>query len=363
MAKRVYNFGAGPATLPLPVLQRVQEELLDYRGIGASVIEISHRAPQFMELVNDTVVLFRELMDLPDNYRVLFSHGGGQMQFAAVPMNLIALKPARRALYVNSGMFAERSSLEAAKYGAVEVVADSKDTGYDRIPAFDPARLDQEASYCYIVTNNTVMGTRWPRFPDCGGLPLVGDATSDILSRRIDVSPFGLLFAGTQKNLGPAGLAVVIVREDLLGSALPETPKVLDYGMLAQDNSLTNTTNVFALYVTNLVLNWVKESGGVPAMEARNEQKAGLLYALLDNSGFYRPHARPEHRSFMNVTFDLPRPELTEKFVKEAHEEGLYKLKGHKGREGIRASLYNAMTLDGVRALVAFMEDFENRAG
>ncbi len=363
MTHRVYNFGAGPATLPLPVLQRIQEELLDFQGIGASIIEISHRTPQFEALLNECKELLVELMDIPPNYRVVFAHGGGQMQYAMVPLNLIARKPARKALYARTGLFAGRAIEEARKYGEIVVVADSEPTGFDHIPDIDPAGLDRDASYLYIVTNNTVQGTQWKEFPETDGIPLVGDATSEILSRPIDVARFGLLYAGAQKNLGPAGLAAVIVREDLLNCALPETPSLLDYSRLVRDNSLTNTANVFAIYVTNLVLHWVKDAGGPAAMQAQNEKKAAVLYDVLDRSGFYRPHARKEHRSTMNVTFSLPGADLLERFVSEAASQGLYKIKGHPTRGGVRVSLYNAMTPDGVQAMAAFMEEFERRNG
>lgn len=363
MTNRVYNFSPGPAALPLPVLERVREEFLDYQGLGASIIEISHRTPQFEGVLAETVELLGELLEIPANYRVCFAHGGGQMQFSMVPLNLIALKPARKALFVHTGIFSGRTIDEASKWGTAEVVASGEETGFDRIPAIDPAALDQAASYLHIVTNNTVMGTRWAEFPDTGDLPLVGDATSEILSRRIDVSKFGLIFAGAQKNLGPSGLAVVIVREDLLGQALPETPVLLDYTRLVRDRSLTNTVNVFSIYVTNLVLHWLKDFGGLAKMEEQNERKAALVYQALDRSGFYRPLAHPESRSTMNLVFDLPSEELNQRFVEEADAEGLYKLKGHRERGGIRASLYNALPPEGAAALVAFMEEFERRNG
>jgi phosphoserine aminotransferase len=364
MAKRVFNFTAGPAQLPLSVLHRVQEELLDFQGLGASIIEISHRSPEFERLLKETELLFRELMHIPDNYKVLFCHGGGQMQFSMVPLNLIGLKPAKKALYTLTGNFAERAAEEAEKYGTIRVIASSKDTHYDRIPEIDPQTIDPGASYLHITTNNTIMGTRWQKFPDTNGVPLVGDATSEILSREIDVTQFGLLFAGAQKNVAPSGLAIVIVREDLLGHVHPHTPKMLNYTQLAKDGSLTNTVNTFAVYVANLVLQWLKNEGGVAAIEQVNDKKAARVYGVIDKSGgFYKPHAQPAHRSTMNITFNLRTPELLAKFLQESNAAGLYALKGHARLGGIRASLYNAMPLEGANALAGFMEEFQKKNG
>ena len=363
MTARVFNFAPGPATLPLPVLQRVREEFLDFQGMGASVIEISHRGPEFVALLEETVALVRELMALPPNYRVLFMHGGARMQASAVPLNLMGLRPARKAHYVNTGLFAGRAAEEAEKFGQANIVATSEATGFDRIPPLPPDALDGDASYLYLVTNNTAVGTQWREFPDTGALPLVGDATSDFLSREVDITRFGLMFASAQKNLGPAALSVVIVREDLLGHALPITPTLLDYARAAKDNSLTNTINVFAIYVANLVLKWLKELGGVAAMEAINRRKAGLVHEVLDGSGFYRSPVLREHRSMMNVTFDLPTPELLEAFLAGARQEALHALRGHKIRGGVRASMYNAMPVEGAETLKAYMEEFERRNG
>jgi len=363
MTHRVFNFGPGPATLPLSVLQRAQEEFLDFQGLGASIIEISHRSPEFMALLDETDALFRELMELPDNYAILYAHGGGQMQFAMVPMNLMALRPAHKGLYVETGEFSKRAVAEAARYGTAEVIASSENTRFNRIPAIPAERLDGGASYLHITTNNTICGTRWQQFPAADGMPLVGDATSEILSRRIDMSQFGMLYAGAQKNLGPPGLAIVIIREDLLGHALPVTPKLLDYSVMAKDHSLTNTANTFSIYISKLVLEWLKTQGGVARIEEFNERKAALVYAALDASGFYLPFAAKEDRSTMNVTFNLPTEALEERFLEEAGRAGLYALKGHRALGGIRASLYNAMSLEGCQALVAFMQEFERRNG
>lgn len=364
MAKRVFNFTAGPAQLPLSVMQRVQEEFLDYQGLGASIIEISHRTPEFEALLKETEMLFRELMHIPDNYKVVFCHGGGQMQFSMVPLNLIGLKPAKKALYVASGNFSERAAEEAEKYGTVKTIASSADTKYDRIPTLDPKAIDADASYLHITTNNTIFGTRWPTFPNTNGVPLVGDATSEILSREIDIKQFGLLYAGAQKNVAPSGLAVVIVRDDMLNHVHPQTPKMLNYTQLAKDGSLTNTVNTFAIYVANLVLHWLKNEGGVAAIEKVNQKKAARVYDVIDRSGgFYKAHAQKEFRSIMNVTFDFATPQLLDKFLKESDAAGLYHLKGHAKRGGVRASLYNAMPMEGANALATFMEEFQRKNG
>ncbi|MBI3993919.1 MAG: 3-phosphoserine/phosphohydroxythreonine transaminase [Candidatus Lambdaproteobacteria bacterium] len=363
MTRRVYNFGPGPATLPLPVMERARDEFLDFQGLGASIIEISHRSKEFEALLDQTDALLRELMEIPQDYAILYAHGGGQMQFSMVPMNLMRYRPARKALYVETGEFSKRAIEEARRYGTVDVVASSRGTRFDRIPELDPARIDPAASYLHITTNNTICGTQWRDVPAAGDVPLVGDATSEILSRRIDVRRFGVLYAGAQKNLGPAGLAVVIVRRSLLGHELPETPKLLTYKVLADDHSLTNTTNTFSVYMSKLVLEWLKTQGGVPAIEVRNQRKAATLYAILDASSFYRGHAHTPDRSIMNVTFNLPTPELEARFLREAEAQGLYALKGHRALGGVRASLYNAMSEDGVAALADFMRTFEQRNG
>ncbi|MBI4082142.1 MAG: 3-phosphoserine/phosphohydroxythreonine transaminase [Candidatus Lambdaproteobacteria bacterium] len=362
--QRVYNFSPGPAMLPLPVMKQVQEELLNWRGMGASIIEISHRSKEFEAVLDETEALLRELMRIPNNYKVVFVSGGGQMQFSVVPLNLIALKPARKALFAQSGNFSQRARDEAKKYGTVLDVASSEDTRFDRIPQVPPAaELPRDASFFLITTNNTIMGTQWHTFPDTGEIPLVGDATSELLSREIDVTKFGLVFAGAQKNLGPAGFSVDIVREDLLGKQLPDTPKLLNLAQLASERSLTSTPNTFAIYVVNLVLHWLKEQGGVKAIQKVNEQKAALIYAVLDASKFYKGYALKESRSNMNVTFNLPTPALVETFCADALKAGLYALKGHRYKGGIRASIYNAMPLEGAQALVQFMKEFERTHG
>jgi phosphoserine aminotransferase len=290
-------------------------------------------------------------------------HGGAQMQFSAIPMNLMGLKSDKKAVYFETGNFAKLAAKEAGKYGTVIIGGSGADTNYDRIPVFDKASLDPAASYAYITSNNTIYGTRWSRFPDCGDIPLVVDATSEILSRVMDYKQFGLIFAGAQKNLGPSGLAMTVIRKDLLGKQQSDTPKLLDYTLCAEKHSLINTINTFAVYVVHEVLTWLKGEGGVAVMEQRNEEKADLLYRFIDRTDFYTAHAQPQDRSIMNVTFNLPSPELLDRFLKEAAENGLYALKGHRNVGGARASIYNAMPREGVEALVAFMDEFSRKNG
>lgn len=363
MKKPVYNFGAGPAKLPLPVLEQIQSEFLDFSDMGSSIIEISHRSKQFDDLICETDELFIDLVSLPANYRVLYVHGGASMQFSAIPMNLLQRKPAGKALYFESGNFSRLAREEADKFGEMITVASSADTNYDRIPEFNPADLDQQASYAYLTSNNTIFGTRWHEFPDTGDIPLVVDSTSELLSREMDFSKFGLIFAGAQKNLGPAGLAMVIIREDLLGNVMDKTPKLLDYGVYDKKHSLANTNNTFAIYVINLVLKWLKQQGGVAAIEKVNKAKADLLYGLLDGSDFYSGHAHPDHRSIMNVTFNLPSADLLDQFLAQSSAEGLTALKGHRSVGGARASIYNAMPMEGIEALASFMKEFERKNG
>lgn len=359
----VYNFGAGPAMLPVPVMARIEKEWRNFQGLGVSIIEISHRAKEFVGILEGAQTLFRELTGLPDNYRILFMHGGARMQFSALPLNFSGRVLSRKALYVESGNFARLAAREAEKFCPVETIASSAETDYDRIPEVRPELIDAASAYLHITSNNTIYGTRWNRFPDSGEVPLIADMTSELLSRRIDYQRFGVVYAGLQKNLGPSGMAMVIVRDDLLGHADPQTPTLLDYTQCDKDNSLTNTTNTFAVYVIKLVLEWLREQGGIVAIEKRNEQKAARLYQVVDGSDFYRGVARPEDRSTMNVTFRLPTPELETQFLKEADSQGLYALKGHRSVGGIRASIYNPMPFEGVEKLAEFMEGFRRKNG
>jgi phosphoserine aminotransferase len=363
MSHRVYNFGAGPAMLPLPVMERIRDEFLDYRGMGASVIEISHRSKEFQAIQDEAKALFRELAGLPDDYNILFVHGGARMQFAALPLNLAGRSPSRTCLYAETGNFSQLAIQDAKPFADVRVIASGAADRFRRIPALDSAAIDQSAAYLHITSNNTVCGTRWQVFPEAGAVPLIADQTSEILSRVIDYRRFGVVYAGLQKNLGPSGMAVVVIRADLLGHAVPHTPLLLNYAQLDKDDSLTNTTNTFAVYVVRCMLEWLKEEGGVAAMERRNQAKAACLYRVIDGSGFYRGFADPACRSTMNVTFHLPSPELEKRFVAEALAEGLYALEGHRAVGGLRASLYNPMPLAGAEALARFMGEFERRHG
>jgi phosphoserine aminotransferase len=348
--------------LPTPVMQKIQQEFLDYQGLGASIVELSHRLPLFKEILDTSESLFRELTGLPDNYKVMFMHGGAQMQFSAVPLNLMSRK-SHKGSYFITGRWGTLAEQEARRYGSTEVLMDGKEFEYRKIPYFDISSLDQNTSYVHMTTNNTLYGTRWHEFPDTKDVPLVADSTSDILSREIDYSRFGVVYAGLQKNLGPSGTALVLVREDLLGKALPETPKLLDYSLIAESQSILNTINVFGVYVTRLVLEWVKEQGGIPEMEKLAEQKSGILYEVLDNSDFYISVAHPDHRSTVNVTFHLEHDQALQKFLSESEGEGLFALKGHAAVGGVRASIYNAMPIDAVKQLADFMKEFERTNG
>ncbi len=363
MSDQVFNFGAGPAMLPIPVMERIRDEFLDFQGMGVSVVEISHRAKQFEQVLLKAQDSFRQLTNLPDNYKILFVHGGARMQFAALPMNLAARSASRKCLYVETGNFAKLANKDAKPYGDIKVIASSADSNYDHIPSITPEMIDQDAAYLHLTGNNTLYGSRWQEFPDAGQVPLVVDQTSEMLSRVLDYSKFGCVYAGLQKNLGPAGTALVIIREDLLGQADATTPVLLNYEQCAKDNSLTNTANTFAIYVTGLVLEWLQEQGGVAAIEKINEQKAQLLYNLIDGTDYYRGVIKPEFRGTMNVSFNLASEDLEAKFLAEAGAQGLYALKGHRSVGGIRASIYNAMPLAGVEKLVAFMKEFEKNNG
>ena len=307
--------------------------------MGASVIEISHRSPEFDQIINHCDSMLRELASIPDNYKILYVHGGAQMQFSAVPLNLINFKPARKATFVLTGNWAVKASKEAARYGNCINIASSEDTNFDRIPDWNTDTLDLESSYAYITSNNTLYGTRWHSFPDTGDVPLIADMTSEFLSREIDVSQFGIIFAGLQKNLGPAGLALVIIREELLDHALPETPMLLNYKVYEEQHSLANTNNTFAIYMMSLVLDWLKDQGGVQKIEQRNDSKASHVYDFIDKSDFYSGTAHPDHRSIMNVTFNLAENDLLSGFLEDALNAGLYELKGHRAVGGARAAI------------------------
>ena len=354
---RVYNFAPGPSTMPQEALETAAREMLDYQGTGMCVAEMSHRSKQYQAIFDEAEATLRDLMHIPDTYAVLFLQGGATGQFAAIPMNLMT--GSGSADYVDSGNFAHGALVEAKKYGNVHVVASSRDDNYTYIPELDPASFDPKADYFYITTNNTIYGTRYYKLPETGSVPLVADMSSNILSEVYDVNRFGVIYAGAQKNVGPAGLTIVIARRDLLGRAMPNTPKIMDWKIMDEKGSMLNTPPTYAIYMAGLCMKWLKKQGGVEAIEKVNIEKARLLYGMLDDSDFYRPTARPESRSRMNVTFTTPSPELDAAFVKAAAKEGLVSLKGHRLVGGIRASIYNAMPIEGVRALVDFMKDFE----
>lgn len=349
--------------LPLPVLERIQAEFLDFQGMGASIIEISHRSPEFEAVLERCDTLVREVASLPDNFRILYTHGGAQMQFAAVPLNLLGLRPAHKAAYTETGNFSRLANREASRYGDIRIISSSEDTQYDRIPPFSRDMLDDDTSYAFLTSNNTIYGTRYAEYPDMGDIPLVIDATSDIFSCPIDFNRVGVMFAGMQKNLGPPGTALVLVREDLIGHALERTPSLLDYAVYDKAHSLANTNNTFAIYTMALVMEWLKEQGGPQAMAAINRRKADTLYQVIDASDFYQGTARREFRSLMNITWTLPDDVLTQRFLQDALDNGLYALKGHRQVGGIRASIYNAMPQAGCEKLAAFMREFERVNG
>lgn len=345
--------------LPLSVLERAQSELVSYSSCGMSVMEMSHRSQMFETILAKAKADLKELMHIPDNYKILFLQGGGSTQFAMIPLNLMGKN--KKADYVVTGQWAKKAAEEAAKYGEVNIVASSEDSLYNHIPELDPSTFSKDADYFYITLNNTVYGARYTKLPDTGDVPLVGDMSSSILSEDIDVSKFGILYAGAQKNLGPAGVTVVIIREDLLGNHMDFTPTMLRYDIHAKNDSLYNTPPTYGIYFMGLVFEWVKEQGGVPAIQKINEEKAGLLYDYLDQSELFKGTVVKGDRSMMNAPFVLPTDELNKAFIKEADEAGLVNLKGHRIVGGMRASMYNAMPKEGVEKLVALMADFEAR--
>jgi phosphoserine aminotransferase len=369
---RVHNFGAGPGALPLPVLEQVREELLDFRGTGMSILELSHRSAPYREVQEGAAALLRELLGgaaLGDDYEVLFMGGGARTQFGLVPWNLMPAGGA--ADYLVTGAWAEMAAAEAAKRGRARPAWSSAGTGHDRVPGpeeLGAGRLDpplgEDAAYVHYTSNNTIFGTQFHHVPDPGPAPLVCDMSSDVLSRPLDLARFGLVYAGAQKNLGPAGVTAVIVRRDLLERSPAELPDTLSYARMAAKGSLLNTPPVFAVYVLGLVVRHLRDAGGLAAAAERNQAKAALLYRAIDGSGgFYRGHAQPDSRSSMNATFRLPSPELEERFVAEAAAAGLAGLKGHRSVGGIRASLYNAVELESVRLLAGFLQEFAHRTG
>lgn len=357
--KRVYNFSAGPGVLPESVLLRVQEELLDYGGNGYSVLEASHRSKMFDEIINDAERLIRSIYQIPENYKVLFLQGGATGMFTALPLNLA---PTGTADYVISGHFAKNAFKESKKYlKDTRIAATSEDDAFSRVPKQDELKLNPNADYVHICDNNTIFGTRFNYIPDTGNVPLVSDMSSNILSMPLDISKYGVIYAGAQKNIAPAGLTIVIIREDLLNNASDITPNIWNFKVQSEKNSMLNTPSTFPIYVSKLVLEWIQEIGGLTEIQRRNEEKAKILYDYLDTSVFYNAPAAREDRSIMNVCFRTSSKELDEKFVTEAMKYDLVGIKGHRLIGGMRASIYNAMPIEGVKQLVEFMKEFERK--
>jgi phosphoserine aminotransferase len=355
--RKVFNFAAGPSMLPEEVLIKAQKELLDYRGTGMSVMELSHRSGYFHDIISEAESRLRNIMTIPDSYKVLFLQGGASTQFAMIPYNLFSQH--RKADYVDTGNWSKKAITEAQRYGNVRVAASSADKDYTYIPKTDSHIFDPEADYVHITTNNTIYGTKFTAIPETGSVPLVADMSSNILSEQIDVSQFGLIYAGAQKNIAPAGLTLVIIREDLVGHPLAQTPTMLNYATHAEKHSLFNTPPCFCIYMALLVFQWILDNGGLSSIEARNREKAALLYDYIDNSRLFRGTAEPHDRSIMNVTFIIEDETLLEVFLQEAEKQNLVFLKGHRSVGGLRASMYNAMPLEGVKILVTFMQEFE----
>lgn len=358
---QIYNFSAGPAVLPKEVLQQASNEMLDWHGSGMSVMEMSHRGKEFISIANEAEADLRELMNIPANYKVLFLQGGAHAQFSMIPMNLLRGKDT--ADYLDTGIWAQKAIEEAARYCKVNVVASGKDHQYFRVPQQSQWKLNPDAAYVHYTSNETIGGLEVFWMPQTGHVPLVVDMSSHILSRPVDVSQFGLIYAGAQKNIGPAGLTIVIVREDLIGQTIAGTPTMFDYKVHADNGSMYNTPPTYGIYMAGLVFKWLKAKGGLAAVEKLNIEKAALLYDYLDSSDFYNSPIAEENRSRMNVPFTLKDSALDAEFLKQAEANGLLQLKGHRLLGGMRASIYNAMPIEGVQALVAFMQDFARTRG
>ena len=361
MTERIFNFSAGPAVLPVPVLEEAQRDMLSLPGVGMSVMEISHRSKTFDEIIGKAESGLRELLGIPSNYHVLFLQGGASLQFSMIPMNFLPADGS--ADYVLTGSWGKKALKEAKKAGSVNVAATMADGGFTRVPSDEEMSLNPHAAYVHITSNETIEGVEWKRDPNAGNVPVVADASSNILSRAIDVDKYGLIYAGAQKNMGPSGVTLVILRDDLLQRVPENLPTMLDFRVHVENKSLYNTPNTWGIYILSLVCKWLQDQGGLAAMEGLNEAKAQLIYNAIDATDFYRGHADIDCRSNMNVTFRLPAEELEKKFVSEATALGLDGLKGHRSVGGIRASIYNAFPRAGVEALVSFMKDFERRNG
>lgn len=355
--QEVFNFSAGPSALPQQALERAGKEILNYGGSGMSVMEMSHRSAVYQEIFDSAKAKLKETLSVPEDYEVLFLQGGATLQFSAVPMNFLGRS--KKADYAVTGNFAQAAYKEAARYGDISVAADTSDAGHTRIPAQEELRLREDAAYFFYCDNNTVYGTEWQYVPDTGSVPIVCDMSSNILSRPVDVRKYGLIFAGAQKNIAPAGVTVVIIDKNLRLSPMPETPLLMGYERMIQSDSMYNTPPCWCIYMVDLVLDWVAENGGVIGMEAMRREKSAVLYDFLDNSALFSAPARTDYRSCMNVVFRSASPELDALFVKEAAKKGFLNLKGHRAVGGMRASIYNAMPMEGVRRLAAFMKEFE----
>jgi phosphoserine aminotransferase len=356
--KRVLNFSPGPSALPLEVLEQAQKDLVCYKDTGMSVMEMSHRSPMFEEILQNAKASLKRLMNIPDDYHILFLQGGASTQFSACALNLMQN---RKACYADTGSFANKAMKEAMRYGQVLELVSSKDNNYAFIPQI--AEVPQDAAYLHITTNNTIYGTQYNTLPETGEVPLVADMSSNILGKYYDTSKFAMIYAGAQKNMGPAGLTLVVIKDELLGHAMDITPTMLDYKTMADKDSMYNTPPTWAIYIASLVFEWVERQGGVQEMEKVNVQKANLIYDIIDNYGVFSGVARKDSRSIMNITMRLPSDELTAKFVEEAKKAGLVNVKGHRSVGGIRTSIYNAMTLKGVEKLANFMTDFARKNG
>lgn len=358
MSERIFNFNPGPATLPVAILEEAQKELLNYKGTGMSVIEISHRSKQFEEIILGAEALLKELLEIPDNYRVLFIGMGATGQFDMVPMNYLV--DGKIGNYAVTGSFANKAYKEAIKIGPTHVAASTKELNFTRVCNNDEIKLSDNPAYLHITSNNTIFGTQFKEYPNTGDVPLVADMSSDILSKKFDVSKFALIYAGAQKNLGPSGSAVVIIRDDMIEKSNPNLPTMLKYDTYAKNNSLYNTPASFTIYMIRLMLEWVKTQGGLSVIEKRNEQKAALIYDVIDNSnGFFKGHAKAGSRSLMNITFKLPNEDLDKEFIAEASKIGLGGIKGHREVGGMRASIYNAMPLEGCQKLADLIKEFQ----
>lgn len=355
--KRVLNFSAGPSQLPIEVLETISKQMLNYSGSGMSVMEMSHRSSSYLEIFNSTKALLKKVMNIPDNYQILFLQGGATQQFSAIPLNLLKNK---KADYIVTGAFSKKAMQEAKKFGDINVAYDGGQNQFKNIPTQEELKIREDASYVHLCANNTIYGTEWKYVPDTKGIPIVADMSSNILSKPINVSDYGMIYAGAQKNMGIAGLTIVIIRDDLIVPALDNIPVLMEYKTMTDNDSMYNTPPTFAIYVLGLLLDWIESKGGIEGIEKINIEKASIIYDYLDNSGFYETHSAKENRSLMNVTFTCPSKELDEKFVKGAVALGMTNLKGHRSVGGIRASIYNAMPIDGVKVLVEYMKKFEN---